>query len=207
MNTKQFHTYNEDNEYTGVIKAYESPLEPGVYLNPPKSTELIPIGNENIFDGTKWVYMEKYVGTYYNTETKASVEVNGYTLESGLTSIAPKQFEYWIDGAWVRNDVEYKENAKAILYNSCMGYQKEIARPRIDSNFFGAITSMILAKVMNPALVIPKTEANKLWLDTLWTDYEIRKVSIDTGNEIPLTFENNGNPPYSYDECVAETGS
>lgn len=90
------------------------------------------------------------------------------------------------------------------LYRACTSYQKEGAKPRIDSNFFALLIQSQGLKKINPALAIPKCDANIAWNNALWADYDQRKIDIENGDVVNLDFTNNGNPPYTWDECYSE---
>ena len=95
-------------------------------------------------------------------------------------------------------------NRKARLLGACRQYQENQASPCIDSNFFSLILSSQTVKQIVPTFTCPKCTAVKTWLDTLWTDYGVRKAAIVAGTAYTNDFSDNGNPPYTWDECVAE---
>ena len=125
MKTKEFYKYDANNEYSGTTIAYESPLEPGKYLNSPMTTEKKPTGNKNVFDGEKWIYKKKYIGVYYNKTTKQSVEINSFELSDGFTKVEPKEFDEWIDGEWTENTANKNKKVRQDKLQS--KYNKELS--------------------------------------------------------------------------------
>lgn len=81
--------------YAGVYEAQESPLEPGVFIEPTCSTSIAPpIAGENqiaIFTNTTWTIEPNYVGeTMYDQSTGATQTVTEYgELPNGFALTPP----------------------------------------------------------------------------------------------------------------------
>lgn len=95
-------------------------------------------------------------------------------------------------------------NKKQNLKQDCFQYQWNLCTPTIDPNFFSLLTTAQCLKAINSALDITKCEANIAWCDSLWSDRSYRETLIDNMLEYTNDFSNNGNPPYTFDECRSE---
>ncbi len=100
--------------------------------------------------------------------------------------------------------ISVAERSKDDLYLACKSYQEKGAKPRIDSNFFALLIQSQGIKNLNPAFTCPCCDENIAWNNTLWSDYDQRKVDIDNGDIPNNDFSNNGNPPHTWDECFSE---
>lgn len=84
--SKLVHLFDEvTGEYLGSCIAQESPLEPGVYIEPTHSTDLPPIpldegseGQYNHFDGEKWTLKDDTRGIWFKPD-RSWVEVLSLT--------------------------------------------------------------------------------------------------------------------------------
>jgi hypothetical protein len=82
----KIYNYHQELKYLiGEENAFESPLEPGVFLIPAHSTDVQPptceLNQIQIFNETSWDIIEDQRGTYYSTETQ-QVIVNDNPLEA-----------------------------------------------------------------------------------------------------------------------------
>ena len=108
MNTKTVYNYNPDTgEYLGPETAYESPMEPGVYLIPAHATTIAPpeadAGHVAVFAGGAWTLVEDHRGeVWYDTATQERHEIKtlGIVPET-WTQIVPTDPEsIWNGAAW-----------------------------------------------------------------------------------------------------------
>ena len=108
MNTKTVYNYNpETGEYLGPEAAYESPLEPGVYLLPAHSTEAEPPeaddGHVAVFADGAWTLVEDHRGeVWYDTATQERHEIKTLGIvPEAWTQIEPTDHEaVWNGAAW-----------------------------------------------------------------------------------------------------------
>lgn len=110
--------YNYHYEYgyfTNDEDAFESPLEPGVYLIPACATE-IPIpeyseGTIPVFDGNKWNIVNDNRGIWYKTTTGEEYTIyNPLEETTGLIRIKPPEITSsqtisWDGEKWIVEDV------------------------------------------------------------------------------------------------------
>ena len=107
--------YNYDSltfEYLGSDDAFESPLEPGVFLAPANSTTIeLPTTTESnhtfIFNNGAWVSTPDFRGTVvYNTSTLEPSLISEFgPLPDNVTTIEPPSATVnWMNGAWVENN-------------------------------------------------------------------------------------------------------
>ena len=108
MTTKTVYNYNRDTgEYLGLETAYESPMEPGVYLLPAHSTETAPpeAGEHQaaVYSDGAWTLVEDHRGeVWYDTATQERHEIKelGIVPET-WTQIVPTDPEaIWDGAAW-----------------------------------------------------------------------------------------------------------
>ena len=108
MTTKTVYNYNRDTgEYLGLETAYESPMEPGVYLLPAHSTETAPpeAGEHQaaVYSDGAWTLVEDHRGeVWYDTATQERHEIKtlGIVPET-WTQIVPTDPEsIWNGAAW-----------------------------------------------------------------------------------------------------------
>jgi hypothetical protein len=139
--------------------------------------------------------------------------INVLEIDSDVYSsegLKPDDFEWTsveiidIEGAKNTKDLEEKEIKKSCLLDACTQYQQGEAKPRIDSNFFSLLMASQTVKKMNPEFTCACCDANIVWNNVLWADYEQRKADIDNGLDLNCDFSNNENPPHTWDECHAE---
>lgn len=129
---------------------------------------------------------------------------NELYLSQGNLKVVDNEVIIKTDDDYRPDRIANAEQSKAQLLNTCTQYQQGEADPRIDSNFFSLLMASQTVKKMDPAFECPKCDANMMWSDTLWSDYEQRKTDIDNGDIPNLDFSNNGNPPHTFDECRFE---
>lgn len=108
MATKTVYNYDPDTgEYLGLETAYESPMEPGVYLLPAHSTETVPpeAGEHQaaVYRNGAWTLVEDHRGeVWYDTATQERHEIKtlGIVPET-WTQIVPTDPEsIWNGAAW-----------------------------------------------------------------------------------------------------------
>jgi hypothetical protein len=130
MNKKTYYAYNpETGEYTGTETAFESPREPGVYLNSPNSTETEPptAGEHQtaIYKDGAWTLVPDYRGSiYYDTATLERHEIKTINIEpdAAWTTVAPPLAAHvkWYGDVWVSSDdadAEWTENAWVVPFS------------------------------------------------------------------------------------------
>lgn len=108
MNTKTVYNYNpETGEYLGLETAYESPLEPGVYLLPAHSTEAEPpeagAGRVAVFADGAWTLVDDHRGeVWYDTATQERHEIKNLgVVPETWTQVVPTDPEsIWNGTAW-----------------------------------------------------------------------------------------------------------
>lgn len=111
----KIYNYHQELKYLiGEENAFESPLEPGVFLIPANATDIEPPTCESnqiqIFNETSWDIIEDQRGIYYSTETQ-QVIVNDNPLEAPENStkqvppeVASGYKLTWNDG-WVLEEL------------------------------------------------------------------------------------------------------
>ncbi len=108
MNVKTVYNYDSDTgEYLGLETAYESPMEPGVYLMPAHSTETAPpeadAGHLPVFADGVWSLIEDHRGEiWYDTATQERHEIKTLgAVPETWTQIEPADHEaVWNGAAW-----------------------------------------------------------------------------------------------------------
>lgn len=108
MVTKTVYNYNPDTgEYLGPETAYESPLEPGVYLIPAHATTIAPPeaddGRVAVFADGAWTLVEDHRGeVWYDTATQERHEIKnlGIVPEAWTQSEPTDREAVWNGAAW-----------------------------------------------------------------------------------------------------------
>lgn len=108
MATKTVYNYNPDTgEYLGPETAYESPLEPGVYLIPAHATTIAPPeaddGRVAVFADGAWTLVEDHRGeVWYDTATQERHEIKTLGIvPEAWTPLEPTDREaVWNGAAW-----------------------------------------------------------------------------------------------------------
>lgn len=109
--------YNYHPEYKYLIgseEAFESPLEPGVFLIPAHATVVKPPSCRKnmiqVFDGSSWNIVNNYLGIYYSTITFEKIEnYNPFQAPENSTQTPPPEvpdgkFLQWNNG-WILEDI------------------------------------------------------------------------------------------------------
>lgn len=113
---------------------------------------------------------------------------DNYEVNDGVISLMS------IEDIEARNLESKLSSSTEQLCNSAYAYQKTGG---IDGNFYGLLTTLIIA-----VPVQPKVQECITWLDGLWADYFTRKALNSV--EPDLDFSSHGTVPYSYTEVRAE---
>ena len=109
MNTKTVYNYNPDTgEYLGPETAYESPMEPGVYLIPAHATTIAPpeadAGHVAVFADGAWTLVEDHRGeVWYDTATQERHDIKALdeAISNTWTQSEPTNREaVWNGEAW-----------------------------------------------------------------------------------------------------------
>jgi hypothetical protein len=93
--------------YIGAVEAYESPLEPGVYLIPGGCVEtpppVIPEHKVAWWNGQSWLLVDYFGGVVvYSIDTSEARTLEGFEpLPAGYTLKKPGPNQIWKDGEWV----------------------------------------------------------------------------------------------------------
>lgn len=111
MSFKTVYQTNHLGLYVGPANAYESPLEPGVYLIPGGCVEVAPPeapeGKIQSWDGKRWRLLDYFNGLIvYNTATREPLTLTGVgPIPNGYTVLRPQPGQVWKNGRWV-DDLE-----------------------------------------------------------------------------------------------------
>lgn len=98
---KLYHYNRVTNEYTGEKEARESPLEPGVFLHPANTTEIVPppVGANQvaIFENGAWVVKPDYRGETWYQADRTPVEIDFIGDPSPLVRDEPPKSQEELD--------------------------------------------------------------------------------------------------------------
>ena len=103
MKYKIAYSFDNNGFYTGEVKAWEDPKNPGNYLLPKNSTFKKPILSKNKipkFVDEEWVLVPNYRGkVYYNKKTQEKWEIKDYGIEpdNNWTEKKPSEGVKWSD--------------------------------------------------------------------------------------------------------------
>jgi len=119
-------------------------------------------------------------------------------MENIAHSFLPNQYQAWLTEGNTPLD-EAKIVTVDMLWQACTNYQNE----RLDANGVSAtIGKLMLGSVAGVTYV--KATANKNWWQELWSDYNIRKKALASGDSISLDFSGHGDIPYPVQEMIDE---
>jgi len=92
---KQVYLYDENGFYNGVYDAQESPREPGIFITPESSTEVVPPASQPnkiaFFNNNEWLLADDFRGElWYDQDTGELIKIeNAGTPPSNLSPSAP----------------------------------------------------------------------------------------------------------------------
>lgn len=107
MSSKTVYQTDHLGLYVGPATAYESPLEPGVFLIPGGCVEVAPPeapqGKIQSWNGKRWQLLDYFDGLIvYNTSTLEPLTLAGVgPIPNGYTVLRPQPGQVWRNGRWV----------------------------------------------------------------------------------------------------------
>ena len=122
---KTVYLYDENGIYTGTYDAQESPLEPGIYIEPDLSTDIKPSHADKTwpkFVDNKWMTTPDYRGIVWAKSTgEQIIHAELGALPNTLTTIAkPCDGHYkWVGSAWVIDLVANKTAKTTEIKSAC----------------------------------------------------------------------------------------
>lgn len=134
---KIVYLFNQTGEYAGTDLAYPSPLEPGVWLTPPSSTETappnVPQNKAAVWQGDEWELVDDFRNRMIYKKSDASkahlLDIGpvpyGYTVDAPADNLIAPQWdedeESWVETPYVApaltwDDIRMRRDG---LLNSC----------------------------------------------------------------------------------------
>ncbi len=121
---KTVYLYDTNGLFTGTYNAQESPLEPGVYIKPDLSTDIVPVHADKTwprFANGTWSTVPDNRGMVWNTATCAELEHEELgDLPGNLTALAKPDGHYkWSGTAWAFDLIAAKKAKASEIKSSC----------------------------------------------------------------------------------------
>lgn len=178
---KIVYKYDDNKNYIGTQRSFESPLEPGVYLMPANCTDVEPSlkeGYRNKWNGKSWdlelIPVDVYC--YYSDGFQSKIVKSDYIVQDGEVIFDKIPTEEQLKVAFIKYADKKTEQIKKGLTDFV---QRLLDSKANEKNYDSGVTCASYSNSTNEKF---KTEANKFiaWRDSVWTTcYEVlAKVEV-----------------------------